>query len=75
MRKKKSKTYFVALNKDNNDILIATSKTAIADFLSIHPITIARHLELNSKYECTQYIIYKDVPIHKINRRNGFGIR
>lgn len=75
MKRNKGKLYFVALNKSNNDILIATSKTAIADFLSIHSITIARHLEKQSKYECELYIIYRDVPIHKINRRNGFGIR
>ena len=75
MKRKKQKGYFVALNKENSDIKIATTKTAIADFLNIHYITVYRHLSKTSIYICNEYTIWKNVPIQKINSRENNLIR
>lgn len=69
MKKTKVKTYFVALKRENNEIFIATSKSAIANFLNIHYITVHRHIDNTSKYICECYIIWKNVPIHKLTNR------
>lgn len=75
MRKRQQKGYFVALNKENNTVKIATTKTAIADFLNIHYITVYRHLSKTSIYNCNEYTIWKNIPIQKITSRENNLLR
>ena len=71
MKRRKEKGYYVALNKENNAVKIATTKTAIADFLNIHYITVYRHLSKTPIYNCNEYTIWKNIPIQKIKSREN----
>lgn len=71
-RKKTPKGYYIALNKANNSIHIASTKLSIAEFLNIHTITVTRHLTNCSMYVNEKYIIWDNVRISKINR--GFRL-
>jgi len=71
-RKKTPKGYYIALNKANNSIHIASTKLSIAEFLDIHVITVTRQLINCSMYANEKYIIWSDVRVSKINR--GFRL-
>ena len=67
------KEYYVAVIKATNDILISTSKTDIADHLSINVKTVTRHLNDSSIYSNDKYILWSDVPTH--SKRTGFALK
>jgi hypothetical protein len=69
MKRKKQKGYYIALKKSNNDIIVCTSKTAIAQFLNVHYTTIYRHLLSSLLYEDSECIIWCNIPIQKIRTR------
>ena len=63
------KTYYVALKKENNEIFIATSKEAIADFLNVHYVTISRWLKASTIHDDNKCSVWQAIPIKKINKR------
>lgn len=67
------KEYYVAVIRATNDILISTSKTDIADHLSINVKTVTRHLKDSSIYSNDKYILWSDVPTH--SKRTGFALK
>lgn len=73
MRRNKEKTYYVALDKSNNNVKVSKTKLEIAEFLGISTATIRRHLiKRKSKYITDEYTIWNDITINKIKR--GFAL-
>ena len=69
--KKHKNTYFVALNKTNNTVIVTKTKAAVADHLGIHPETVARRLKRTSSYHDDYCSIWSDNIITPIKR--GFA--
>ena len=71
--KKPSKTYYIALNKAKNTIILSTVKTHIAKFIGISTDTLNRKLNNQMEYTCEEYNIWCNVKA-KVCKR-GWGIR
>ena len=71
--RKHEKSYFIALKKSNNDIILSTSKTEIALFIGVCETTIRRWLSKSSPYITDEYIIWEDIHVKKIRRNNGIN--
>jgi len=70
--RKNIKGLYIALNKQDNNICASHTKTEIAQFLGIHPITLTRHLKDCSIYNNELYCVWKDVRVSKVRR--GFAL-
>jgi hypothetical protein len=64
-RRKKNKSYYIGMYKENNEIGIFTVKTQLARFLNISDDTVSRRLSKSNTYENDRYIIWRDVYITK----------
>ena len=69
MKKKNQKGYYIALDKKSDEVIICTSKTAIAQFLNVHYTTIYRRLINTLMYNDNQCSIWCNIPIQKIENR------
>ena len=69
----KRKTYYTCCILKSGRTVISTSKLYIAELLGISEKTIQRHLINTFVYKTEDFIICKDVVIHKIKR--GFACR
>ena len=65
--------YYIAYRRIDNTIKLSSTKTEIANFLSISVDTIRRHLINNTPYITNEYIIWSNVPLYRIER--GFALR
>lgn len=69
-----NKYYFAALKKESNTLLVSQTKAEIADFLNIHPLTVARHVSKQLIYENDTYIIWRDIAAPR-KLRTGFALQ
>ena len=63
--KNKGKPCYILLIKANNMVYLSTTKKYIADKLGIHSATITRNMLKSNCYITEEYIIWKNVPLHK----------
>ena len=71
--KKVSKTYYIALNKANNSVILSTVKTHIAKFIGVSTDTLNRKLNNQEKYTCEEYSVWCNIKA-KVCKR-GFGLK
>ena len=66
--------FMVGLKKESNEIIVTTSKKALAKFVGVTPITIARHLTVAEKHESKSYITWSNVVPVRHPIRNKFPV-
>jgi hypothetical protein len=71
--KKPIKTYYILYVKSNKRVFITTYRSIICRTLKINLVTFRRHLKNVLYYETEEYIIWKDISIHK--RVTGLKLR
>ena len=67
--KKHKNTYFVALNKVNNTVIVDKTKAAVANHLNISPRTVARRLAINGEHHDDYCSIWSEITITPMKRR------
>jgi hypothetical protein len=76
MKKKGTKykiKHHIALNKEDNSLLLTSSYKSLAEFVGIHPLTLARHRKQSPIYDTTSFTIWINVPLEKMKR--GFALK
>ena len=61
---------FVALNKENNKLIVATTKSEISRWIGISVDTIRRHLDNTSIYDTEYYTIWH-TTLRMMRKRNN----
>lgn len=70
--KKRAITYYIALNKANNSVILAITKTDVARFLDISAKTVTRKIDNCALYDDKHCTIWKDISAVKVRR--GFAL-
>ena len=70
--KKRVKTYYILLEKDENRVYIATTKSCLIDKMNVSVDTVRRNMSKEGVYNNDLFTLWSNVPIKY--KRTGFAL-
>lgn len=70
--KEDTKLYYICIKKENNSVLLTTTKTSVAKFIGISVDTLNRRLNKTPSYTNEKYSVWCNVSIQRCKK--GFGL-